>query len=100
MLKENKRRHFTNDYKKNAVRLVTEQGLSVGKVARDLDIHPQLLHQWRKKYFDKGDDAFVGKGNPKPEDAEMKRVLKKLAEVEEERDILKKALAVFSKQQG
>ena len=100
MAKESNRRHFTTEYKKNAVKLVTEKGLSVGKVARDLDIHPQLLHAWRKKYFQKGDNAFVGKGNPKPEDAELKRVLKKLAEVEEERDILKKALAVFSKQQG
>ena len=100
MAEGNKRRHFTNEYKKNAVKLVTEKGLPVGKVARDLDIHPQLLHQWRKKFFHKGDNAFVGKGNPKPEDAELKKLQKKLAEVEEERDILKKALAVFSKQQG
>ena len=100
MAKESNRRHFTTDYRRNAVKLITEKGLPVAKVARDLDIHPQLLHQWRKKYFDKGAAAFVGKGNSKPEDAELKKVLKKLAEVEEERDILKKALAVFSKQQG
>jgi transposase len=100
MAEENKRRHFSNDYKKNAVKLVTEKGLPVGKVARDLDIHPQLLHQWRKKFFHKGDSAFVGKGNMNPEDAELKQLRKKLAEAEEERDILKKALAVFSKQQG
>jgi transposase len=100
MAEESKRRHFTNEYKKNAVKLVTEKGLPVSKVARDLDIHPQLLHQWRKKFFHKGDSAFVGKGNLNPEDAEMKKLRKKLAEVEEERDIFKKALAVFSKQQG
>jgi transposase len=100
MAAESKRRHFTNEYKKNAVKLVTERGLPVGKVARDLDIHPQLLHQWRKKFFHKGEAAFVGKGNPKPEDAEVKKLRKKLAEVEEERDILKKALAVFSRQNG
>lgn len=100
MVEENKRRHFTKEYKKNAVKLVTEKGLSVDKVARDLDIHPQLLHAWRKKFFHKGDDAFVGKGNPKPEEAELKKLRKKLAEVEEERDIFKKALAVFSRQNG
>ena len=41
--------------------------------------------------------AFVGKGNLKPEDAELKRLQKELEEVKEERDILKKALGVFSK---
>ena len=100
MTKESNRRHFTIEYKRNAVKLVTDKGLPVGKVARDLDIHPQLLHQWRKKYFQKGEAAFVGKGNPQPEDAELKKLRKKLVEVEEERNILKKALAVFSKQQG
>ncbi len=100
MAKESNRRHFTTEYKKNAVKLVTEKGLPVGKVARDLDIHPQLLHQWRRKYFEKGEAAFVGKGNPKAEEAELKKLRKKLAEVQEERDILKKALAFFSKQQG
>jgi len=53
MAQENKRRRFTNEYKKNAVKMVTEKGLPVDKVARDLDIHPQLLHTWRKKYFHK-----------------------------------------------
>jgi transposase len=97
MAQENKRRRFTNEYKKNAVKMVTEKGLPVEKVARDLDIHPQLLHAWRKKYFHKGNEAF---GNPKPEEVELKKLRKKLAEVEEERDILKKALAVFSRQNG
>jgi transposase len=86
MAKEKSRRHFSKEYKKNAVKLVTEKGLPVGKVAQDLDIHPNMLHMWRKLYFDKGQDAFAGKGDLKPEDAKLK-----------ERDILKKALAVFSK---
>jgi transposase len=98
MAQEKSRRHFSNEYKRNAVKLVTEKGLPVGKVARDLDIHPNMLHMWRKLLFDKGKDAFVGKGNPKPEDAELKRLRKELNDVKEERDILKKALAVFSRQ--
>jgi transposase len=56
-------RHFSNEFKKNTVKLVTEKGLPVGKVARDLDINPNLLHQWRRKFFEEGNDAFVGKGN-------------------------------------
>jgi transposase len=56
-----------------------------------------MLHLWRKIFFDKGNDAFVGKGDLNPEDAELKRLRKELEDVKEERDILKKALAVFSK---
>ncbi len=44
-----------------------------------------------------GDGTFVGKGNLRPEDAELRRLQKELEEVKEERDILKKALGVFSK---
>ena len=47
MGKEDKRRYFTREFKVNAVQLVTEKGLPVGKVAQELDIHPNLLHLWR-----------------------------------------------------
>jgi len=90
-------RYFSDEFKRDAVELVTEKGLPVRKVARDLDSHPNLLHQWRRKYLDHGKDAFVGKGNLRPEDAELRRLQRELEEVKEERDILKKALAVFSR---
>lgn len=90
-------RHFDNEFKRNAVKLVVEKGFSTSKVAHDLDIHPNVLHQWRRKFMDEGSEAFVGKGNLKPDEAELKRVRKELADVKEERDILKKALSVFSR---
>jgi len=98
MGKEDNRRHFTREFKRDAVQLVTEKGMPVGKVARELDIHPNLLHLWRRRFLKDGDKAFVGKGRVKPEDAEIKRLRKELEKVREQRDILKKALAVFSKQ--
>lgn len=94
---KSERRQFTQEFKKNAVNLVMEKGVPVRKVARDLDIHPNLVHQWRRMYITEGDGAFVGTGNLKPEDMEFKRLQKELDEVKEERDILKKALGVFSK---
>jgi transposase len=97
MGKEDKRRHFTREFKRDAVQLVTEKGMPVGKVARELDIHPNLLHIWRRKFLAEGDKAFVGKGRVRPEEAETKRLRKELEKVREERDILKKALAAFSK---
>jgi transposase len=72
--------------------------MPVGKVARELDIHPNLLHLWRRRFLAQGDKAFVGKGRVAPEQAEIKALRKQLEKVKEERDILKKALAVFSKQ--
>ena len=98
MGKEDKRRHFTREFKENAVQLVTEKGMPVGKVARDLDIHPNLLHLWRRSFLKDGDKAFTGKGCVKPENADIRKLRKELKKVKEERDILKKALAVFSKQ--
>jgi len=93
-----KNRHFTREFKRDAVQLVTERGMPVGKVARELDIHPNLLHLWRRRFLKDGDKAFVGKGRVKPEEVEIKRLRKELEKAREERDIFKKALAVFSKQ--
>jgi len=98
MGKEDKRRHFTREFKLDAVHLVTEKEMPVGKVARDLDIHPNLLHLWRRKFLKEGDKAFTGKGCVKPENAEIRKLRKELEKAKEQRDILKKALAVFSRQ--
>ena len=93
-----KYRHFSREFKRDAVQLVTEKGMPVRKVARELDLHPNPLHLWRRKFLAQGDKAFIGKGRVKPENAEIRRLRKELEKVREERDILKKALAVFSKQ--
>jgi len=88
-----KARYFSREFKRDAVQLVTKQGMSVGKVARDLDIHPNLLHLWRRKFLVEGDKAFIGKGRVAPQEAEIRRLRKELARVKEERDILKKTVA-------
>ena len=67
-------RHFTREFKRNAVQMVIEKRLPVGRVAQELDIHPALLHQWKRKMIADGSDAFVGKGNLKPEDTELRRL--------------------------
>jgi len=93
-----KHRHFTREFKLTAVQLVTEKGRPVCKVARELDIHPQLLHIWKRKYLKDGEKAFTGKGRVKPENAEIRKLRKELEKAREERDILKKAMVFFSKQ--
>jgi transposase len=98
MGKGEKLRHFSSEFKKDAVQLVTEKGMPVGKVARELDIHPNLLHIWKRRFLKEGEKAFSGKGRITPEKAEIRRLRKDLERIKEERDILKKAQAFFSKQ--
>ena len=91
------RRSFDKEFKQEVARLVVDGGRSVTEVARDLAIHPNVIHRWKQEYLKDTEHAFPGKGHMKPEEEEMRRLKKKLADVTEERDILKKALAIFSK---
>ncbi len=91
-----KRRQFDKAFKVEAVRLVTEEGRPVAAVARDLGIGENLLHRWKQRLTDQQEQAFVGTGNLTPEQAELRRLRVENADLREERDILKKAISVFS----
>ena len=90
------RRKFSREFKIEAVRMITEGGHSVAQVARDLDVRSEMLRRWRKKLEQEGSGAFPGAGTMQPADAELQRLRRDLSRVREERDILKKALAIFS----
>jgi len=92
------RRKYDREFKVEAVKLVTERGTPIAEAARNLGIHENLLRTWKKKYKEDTADSFPGKGHLKPQDEQLRCLRKKLADVEEERDILKKALAIFSKE--
>lgn len=91
------RRKFDVEFKREAVRLITSGGRKVSEVARDLGISDNLLSRWKQQLTSDPAHAFPGKGRLKPDDEELRRLKKQLADVTEERDILKKALAIFSK---
>ena len=97
MKNKGERRRFDKEYKQEVVRLVVEGGRQVSEVARDLDIHQNVIHRWKREYLEDTEHAFPGKGHMKPEEEELQKLKKKLVDVTEERDILKKALAIFSK---
>ena len=88
-----KKRQFDRDFKMSAVKMVTEGGHKAAEVARSLGIDAGRLYLWKKQFGDNGDKAFVGKGHL----GEMAALRRKLREVEMERDILKKAVGIFSK---
>lgn len=90
-------RGFDAEFKREAVRLATAGDRRISQVARDLGIREKLLYRWVKQYREDPQNAFPGKGHLKPEDEELRRLKRQLADVTEERDILKKALAIFSR---
>jgi len=90
------RRSFPRGFKEEAVRMVTEKGHSLSQVARDLELDPKMLRRWRHELEADGEQAFPGKGHQKPEEEELRRLRRENARLEEEREILKKALAIFS----
>lgn len=91
-------RTFDKDFKVNAVKLVLDGSSSMTKIAKELGISPNTLTNWKKDYLKDKDNSFPGKGYQKPDDAEQTKLRRQLARVTQERDILKKAIAVFTKQ--
>ncbi|MBV9258612.1 MAG: transposase, partial [Ktedonobacteraceae bacterium] len=68
-------------------------------VARELGISDTSIHQWRKELAAHGQDAFPGSGHQTPLEEENRRLKRELERVQRERDILKKALVIFSQPQ-
>jgi len=91
------RRKFDREFKERAVKLVVDGGRSTNLVARELGISMNMLHRWKREYLKDRDYSFPGKGYLRPDDEEMRRLKRELADVKEERDILKKAVAFFVK---
>ena len=90
------RRQYSREFKLEAVRMADDGGLSLSEVARDLGLDLRMLRRWRKSLMEEGPTAFPGSGNLSPEENEVRRLQRELNRVREERDILKKAVAIFS----
>ena len=79
--------------------MIVEGGMSVSRVSRDLGINENSLHNWKRAYLEDHQNAFPGKGKMKPEEEELRNLKRELHIVKMERDILKKAIAFFAKEQ-
>jgi len=91
------RREFAVEYKKEIIKLVTEQGKKVTHVAKDIGVSEATVRRWVKEYGTHGEDAFPGRGKLRPEDEELRKLKKRMADLEEENAILKKAITIFTK---
>ena len=79
--------------------MVVDQGRDLIETAHDLEIRPDMLRKWKKKFESDGQCAFPGSGHLKPEEEELRRLRRENERLRMERDILKKAVAICSDRQ-
>ena len=93
------RRTFTKEFKEDAIELLLSSQKTAVDLSQDLGIRAELLYRWKREYLQDKEKAFPGSGhqNLGESELELKRLRRENMELEEERDILKKALAIFSK---
>ena len=91
------RKSYSKEFKQKAVELSNVRG-NVAEVARELGINAEFIYRWRRELGINPEQAFNGKGKPQlsEEQKEIARLKRKLADAEMERDILKKAVGIFS----
>ncbi len=95
----NRSTNYTKDFRLESIKLVVEVGRPGKDVAWELGINISTLYNWISECQKYGSSAFPGKGHLMPHDDKVRRLEKELREVTMERDILKKAMAVFSRDQ-
>ena len=89
------RRQFTDEFKREAVRLARQPETSKAEISKDLGINTNMLHRWVREY--EGNPSKVtGSKDEAVSSGDFERMRRELAKVRTERDILKKALAYFA----
>jgi transposase len=97
---KNKYNHYTEDFRREAVRRSDDPNTSAAVVARELGIHPGQIYNWRRQYnrlSDKQFNSVNGVNYSKPESEEIRELKRQLSDLKEENEFLKKATAYFSK---
>lgn len=87
------RKSYTEEFKREAVRLATERG-NITATARDLGISNTVLHRWKTQLDRSSNNPFPGKGNPS--DPDLARLEREVYRLKEENEILKKAVGIFT----
>jgi transposase len=93
------RRKFTREFKLEAVRKVIVDDRTYKDVGKEIDVSENVLGRWVREFSGDEQEAFPGKGVRKSKDQEIFELKRELDGIREDRDILKKAIAVFSRHQ-
>ncbi len=92
-------RTYTKEFKQEAVHLVQSSQKSQAQIARDLGIAESTLQHWCQLFSEQGEQAFPGSGHQTPQEEEMRHLKRENDLLRQERDILKKAIGIFSRGQ-
>ena len=95
-----RKRIFDRDFKIEVSKMAIEDNVSVANLGKSYGIAVQVIYRWIDEYKLYGEDAFVGTGNLRQEDAKIKELEKELEEAKLEIEILKKTAKYFLKKQG
>jgi transposase len=87
---------YSREFKLEAVRLSEHTDKSVAQIARELGVPDRVLYRWRRQLRDAPETAFPGKGHQSELEEENRRLRRELERVQQERDILKKVVSIFS----
>ena len=90
---------YTTEFKREAVRLAETSGKPITHLARELGISDTSIQKFRKELTEHGSQAFPGSGHQTAQEEEVRCLKRELETVKQERDILKKAIGIFSRGQ-
>jgi transposase len=93
---------YSREFKLETLRLLKSSGKTKADLERELGLYPGQIHLWERAFNKEGgkvEQAFPGTGHQSDAEAEVSRLKRELEIVRQERDILKKAIAIFSKTQ-
>jgi transposase len=90
------RRTYTREFKLEAVHLLETSGRSAAQLERELGIGGGCLSRWRREFAEEGENAFPGHGRLAPDQEQIRQLERENEILRQERDILKKAVAIFS----
>jgi transposase len=90
--------HYTREFKLETLELARTSGKSIAQLERDLGLSQGLLHYWKRHFKADGEQAFPGNGKLKADDEAMRQLKRENEILRQERDILKKALAILSQE--
>ena len=94
---QKEQRTFTREFKQEAVQLARSSDKSRAHIARDLGIADSTLHHWCQQFAEQGEQAFPGSGHQTPQEEEIRHLKRENDVLRQERDILKKAIGIFSR---
>ena len=89
-------KQYPKDFKREAIRLSNLEDRTCVEVADELGIPVKTLYRWRSEAKQDGEEVFPGRGNQTPEEEELSKLRARVRQLEQERDILKKAMSIFA----